>query len=91
MKSSFQNQSLESQVSVFECEIKLQFRIIEEQAILQDPDQLIEMLIEAFACGGDEFIEALGSDISVENVPETNASPNMRRQLMRLRNAKWMT
>lgn len=90
MKSSVQHHSPDSQVGVFECEVTLKFRMIEDRQVVQDPEQLIELLVEAFAYGSDEFVEALQSHFAIDEIPETKASPKMRRQLIRLRNAKWM-
>ena len=89
MKSSAQQQALESQVGVFECEVKLKFRIIEEKQVMQDQEQLIELLVDAFSYGSDEYLDALQSCVKVEEVSEMEASPEMRRQLIRLRNARW--
>ena len=77
---------VELQVGVYECEITLKLRILEENRVMQNRDQLIELLIDAFSYGSDEFVEALHAHLSVTEVPEVEASPLMRRQLIRLRN-----
>ncbi|HEY9764268.1 MAG TPA: Npun_R1517 family heterocyst differentiation transcriptional regulator [Trichocoleus sp.] len=89
MNSSAHHQSLEPQVGVYECEVKLKFRIIEEKGVMQDQEHLLELLVDAVAYGSDEFVESLHSEVSLQEISEVNASPEMRRQLIRLRNANW--
>ncbi len=74
-------------VGVYECEINLKFRLIEEKGVLRDRDHLLELLIEAFAEGADEYLETLEAQVKAEEISELKASPQMRRQLMRLRNS----
>ena len=74
-------------VGVYECEIHLKFRLIEEKGALSDRDQLLEMLLDAFACGTDEYLESMQVHVQAQEIPETDASPKMRRQLIRLRNS----
>jgi len=57
-------------------------------SILSDRDHLLELLLEAFLCGSDEYMEPVHSDVQVEEVAEVDAPPQMRRQLIRLRNSK---
>ena len=76
-----------SEVSVYECEIHLKFRLIEEKGSLRDRDDLLELLIEAFTIGADEYMEPLATDVKAQEISELDASPQMRRQLMRLRNS----
>ncbi len=82
------------EVGVYECEIHLKFRLVEEKGVLRDSqsaaarDQLLELLLDAFACGADEFLEPLEVQVSAQEVPDVEASPQMRRQLIRLRNSK---
>lgn len=90
MSSPANHPSSEPEIGVYECEIKLRFRMIEEKEAMRNPANLLEMLIDAFSYGSDEYVDALQSDVAVEEVPELQASPAMRRQLIRLRNAKWM-
>lgn len=89
MSSSANLQPSNSEVGVYECEVKLKFRIIEEKGVIQDRENLLELLMDAVAYGSDDFVESLKADFSLEEVAEVNASPEMRRQLIRLRNAKW--
>lgn len=75
-------------VGVYECEIHLKFRLIEEKSILgEDRDQLLQVLLEALTEGADDFLETLYTTVKAHEVPELKASPQMRRQLMRLRNS----
>lgn len=78
------------QIGVYECEVKLKFRLIEEDLNLCDREQLLQILVDAFAYGSDEYLEALQTEVDVREVEELSASPQMRRQLIRLRNAKQM-
>ncbi|NJO66768.1 MAG: Npun_R1517 family heterocyst differentiation transcriptional regulator, partial [Leptolyngbyaceae cyanobacterium RM1_405_57] len=53
--SSLEYQSVSPKVSVYDCEIRLKFRLIEETGALCDREELLEMLLDAFACGADEY------------------------------------
>ncbi len=75
-------------VGVYECEVRLKFRMIEEGQLPTDRDELLEMLLEAFGYGGDEYMEPLQVSVTAEAVDDVAASPEMRRQLIRLRNSK---
>ncbi|MFH7025359.1 MAG: Npun_R1517 family heterocyst differentiation transcriptional regulator [Heteroscytonema crispum UTEX LB 1556] len=75
------------EVGVYECEIHLKFRLIEEKSLLSDRDQLLQVLLDALTEGSDEFLETLQASVKAHEVSELKASPQMRRQLMRLRNA----
>lgn len=75
-------------VGVYECEVRLKFRMIEEGQLPTDRDELLEMLLEAFGYGGDEYLEPLQVSATAESVEDVAASPEMRRQLIRLRNSK---
>ncbi len=77
-----------NEVGVYECEIHLKFRLVEEKRALKDREQLLEMLLDAFTCGSDEFMEPLQVEVEAQEILEIEASPQMRRQLIRLRNAK---
>ena len=80
------NQKVE--ISVYECEIKLKFRLIEEKGIDSDRDNLLELLIDALSAGTDEYLELLDNAFyTAKEISELEASPKMRRQLMRLRNS----
>ncbi|XGV96242.1 MAG: Npun_R1517 family heterocyst differentiation transcriptional regulator [Leptolyngbya sp. BL-A-14] len=76
------------EVGVYECEIHLKFRLIEEKGALNDRDRLLELLIDAFTCGTDEYLEPLQIEVEAQELPDTQASPQMRRRLIRLRNSK---
>ncbi|WP_008314822.1 Npun_R1517 family heterocyst differentiation transcriptional regulator [Leptolyngbya sp. PCC 6406] len=73
-------------VGVYECEVKLKFRLIEEDLTTCDREELLHILVDAFTYGSDEYLESLHTEISVHELEEVQASPEMRRQLMRLRN-----
>jgi Npun R1517 len=75
-------------VGVYECEVHLKFRMIEEGQLPTDREELLEMLLEAFGYGGDEYLEPLQVTVSAAAVEDVSASPEMRRQLIRLRNSK---
>ena len=75
------------EVNVYECEIHLKFRLIEEECALSDRNELLEVLIEAFTIGADEYMEPLQADVNTQKISDLEASPQMRRQLMRLRNS----
>jgi hypothetical protein len=87
MATSAPRPSAEAQVGVYECEVTLKFRILEEAGVMGDRDHLLELLIDAFSYGSDEFVEQIESHVDVSAIPEVQASPLMRRQLIRLRNA----
>lgn len=75
------------QLGVYECEVKLKFRLIEEDLVHCDRERLLQLLVDAFSYGSDEYLESLQSEVAVQAVSEIEASPDMRRQLIRLRNA----
>jgi Npun R1517 len=84
-KASPQPKKLE--VSVYECEIHLKFRLIEDKAVFSDRSELLNFLIESFIIGADEYLEPLQSLVTTQEISDLEASPQMRRQLMRLRNS----
>lgn len=89
MKStSLEQQPTNSEFAVYDCEIRLKFRLIEEKRVLHDREQLLEMLLDAFSYGSDEYLEAVDTQVDTSEVSETEASPQMRRQLIRLRNSR---
>jgi hypothetical protein len=89
MKSdSFNCQPIDAELAVYDCEIRLKFRLIEDKNIPRDREQLLEMLLDAFSYGADEYLEPLQAHAEVIEVSEMEASPEMRRQLIRLRNSK---
>ena len=77
-----------SPVVIYECDIHLKFRMIEEKNLPADREKLLELLLDAFGYGGDEYLEPLQVAVNVTEVSEVEASPEMRRQLIRLRNSK---
>ena len=89
MDSSTNRSSLpDSDVGIYECEVRLKFRIIEEQMTMTNREELVETLVDAFAYGSDEYLEALDSEVDIEQLTDVEeASPKMRRQLIRLRNS----
>ncbi|MCY7407601.1 MAG: Npun_R1517 family heterocyst differentiation transcriptional regulator [Alkalinema sp. CAN_BIN05] len=76
------------QVGIYECEVHLKFRMIEEGKLPNDRTELLEMLLEAYGYGTDEYLEPLQVEVRAEAIEEMSASPKMRRQLIRLRNSK---
>lgn len=89
MKStSLEQHPTNSEFAVYDCEIRLKFRLVEEKHVLHDREQLLEMLLDAFSYGSDEYLEAIDAQVETSEVPETEASPQMRRQLIRLRNSR---
>jgi len=85
---SAQQHTHTSDVGVYTCEVHLTFRLVEEKAAMAvESDQLLELLLEALSCGQDDCLESLDTQVNVSETPETEASPRMRRQLMRLRNS----
>jgi hypothetical protein len=88
MKSgSLNNPSRNSEVGVFDCEIHLRFRLVEELDVIRDREHLLDLLLDAFTCGADDFLEPIEVKVETQAVPEIEASPQMRRQLIRLRNS----
>ena len=76
------------QVGVYECEVRLKFRMVEEGTLPTDRTELLEMLLEAYGYGTDEYLESLQVEVRAEAIEEVSASPKMRRQLIRLRNSR---
>jgi hypothetical protein len=88
---SLECQPANPEVGVYDCEVHLKFKLIEEKGALRDREQLLDILLEAFACGADEFLEPVEIYVEAQEVPEVEASPEMRRQLIRLRNSRDLT
>lgn len=86
--SSVEYQASNSEIGVYDCEIRLKFRLIEEKSALRNREQLLELLLEAIAYGADEYLEMLQSHVDAQEIPEVDASPQLRRQLIRLRNSR---
>ncbi|NJM99435.1 MAG: Npun_R1517 family heterocyst differentiation transcriptional regulator [Phormidesmis sp. RL_2_1] len=88
MESSTHRSLPDSDVGIYECEVRLKFRIIEESLIMTNQEELVETLVDAFAYGSDEYLEALDSHVAIHPLQDVaQASPAMRRQLIRLRNS----
>ncbi|MGB3137058.1 MAG: Npun_R1517 family heterocyst differentiation transcriptional regulator [Nodosilinea sp.] len=87
MATSAPHPSDEAQVDIYECAVTLKFRILEERGVIANREHLLELLIDAYSYGSDEFVEQLEAQVEVEKVSEMTASPPMRRQLIRLRNS----
>lgn len=79
-----------SEVRVYDCEIRLKFRVIEEEQVLGDREECLETLLDAFSHGADDYLEPLQVDVNVQEISDLEASPQMRRRLIRLRNAQDM-
>ena len=75
------------QVGIYECEVRLKFHLIEEDLNQCDREQLLQILIDAYSYGSDNYLEPLETEVEVQEVSELQASPEMRRQVIRLRNA----
>ena len=88
MRHELEYQSTSPEVGVYECEIHLKFRLIEEKEALKDRDRLLELLIDAFTCGTDEYMEPVQIEVAAQEISEVQASPQMRRRLIRLRNSR---
>jgi len=86
MANSAPTPSTDTQVGVYECEITLRFRILEENHVIHNREHLLELLLDAFSYGSDEFVESLAAQVEVAEVSPVAASPLMRRQLIRLQN-----
>jgi hypothetical protein len=84
---SSEHQPVDSEFAVYDCEIRLKFRMIEEKHVLRDREHLLEMLLDAFSYGSDEYLETVQTQVEAQEVSEIQASPEMRRQLIRLRNS----
>lgn len=88
MRQDLEYQAEKPDVTVYECEIHLKFRLIEEKGALVDQEQLLEALMDAFICGTDEYMEPLQVNVAAKEISEVQASPQMRRKLIRLRNSR---
>ena len=88
MDSSTKRALPDNSVGIYECEVRLKFRIIEEQLTMTNKEELLETLVDAFAYGSDEYLETLDSKVDIQPLDDVgDASPQMRRQLIRLRNS----
>ena len=88
MSSNLPNQH--DEVNIYECEVHLKFRIIEDKVAIDERDKsaLLETLVDAYTYGDDEYLESLESQIDIHAIQALEASPEMRRQLIRLRNCR---
>jgi hypothetical protein len=80
-------------VNIYECEVRLKFQIVEDKLFIHECDQsmLIASLVDAYSYGDDDHLEHLESHIDISEVQAIEASPEMRRQLIRLRNSSKFT
>lgn len=85
--SSLRNQSPRPDIAVYDCELRVKFTMIEEKEVLNDRDHLLDILLDALACGTDEYLESHEVEVRADEIPETSASASMRRQIIRLRNS----
>jgi len=74
-------------IGIYECEIHLKFNLLEEGRAITDRGQLLELLLDAFLSGADEYLEPIHIEAKASPISELCASPQMRRQLIRLRNS----
>ncbi|MBD3883540.1 Npun_R1517 family heterocyst differentiation transcriptional regulator [Phormidium tenue FACHB-886] len=88
MNSNLDRQTISSEFAVYDCEIHLKFRLIEEKRVICNREQLLELLLEAFSYGADEYLEASLVEVETQELSDVEASPQMRRQLIRLRNSR---
>ena len=88
MNSKLDRQTISAEFAVYDCEINLKFRLIEEKRVICNREQLLELLLDAFSYGADEYLEPSLADIKTQEVDDMEASPQMRRQLIRLRNSR---
>jgi Npun R1517 len=86
--NSLTRPSIAVPVGVYECEVHLKFRMIEEKGLPTDRHELLELLLDAFGYGNDEYLDSVHVEVNASEVSEMEASPEMRRQLIRLRNSK---
>ncbi|HHP7243902.1 MAG TPA: Npun_R1517 family heterocyst differentiation transcriptional regulator [Elainellaceae cyanobacterium] len=88
MKSNpLENQPAKPEIGIYDCEVHLKFKLIEDKSVLSDRDRLLEMLLDAFSCGADEYLEPIQVHVTAQEISETEASARMRRQVIRLRNS----
>ena len=88
MNSNADRQTVNTEFAVYDCEIHLKFRLIEEKQVICSREQLLELLLDAFSYGADEYMESVDTQVKTQELPDIEASPQMRRQLIRLRNSR---
>lgn len=89
MAMSFNLSAQDNSVNIYECEVRLKFRLIENKLSIDENDNsaLLETLVDAYSYGDDEYLESLDSQVNIHEIEALEASPAMRRQLIRLRNS----
>ncbi|MBW4660126.1 MAG: Npun_R1517 family heterocyst differentiation transcriptional regulator [Drouetiella hepatica Uher 2000/2452] len=88
LSEKIEGQTSHSEFAVYDCEINLKFRLIEEKQILNKRDgQLLQLLLDALAQGADAYLEPTKAEVKAQEVPDDKVSPRMRRHLIRLRNS----
>ncbi|HEY9626698.1 MAG TPA: Npun_R1517 family heterocyst differentiation transcriptional regulator [Coleofasciculaceae cyanobacterium] len=87
MDNNLESQITEPKFAVYTCEINLKFRLIEEKQVIYNRAQLLERLLDAISCGADQYLEPIAADVQALEIPDLEASPQMRRQLILLRNS----
>ncbi|MEM7771336.1 MAG: Npun_R1517 family heterocyst differentiation transcriptional regulator [Cyanobacteria bacterium P01_E01_bin.6] len=85
--SSLRDQPSRPDVGIYDCELRVKFTMIEEKWVLNNREHLLEILLDALACGTDEYLESHEVEVRADEVPETSASASMRRQIIRLKNS----
>ncbi len=90
MATSANSASSGDDINVYECEIRLKFRMIEERTAIDNQDRvkLFESLVDAYSYGDDSYLESLDFQVTAQEIQALDASPAMRRQLIRLRNSR---
>ena len=89
MGNHFETFEQSDDVKIYECEVRLKFQIVENKLFINECDQsmLIESLVDAYLYGEDQYLEYLESQVNIHEAQTLEASPEMRRQLIRLRNS----
>ncbi|MBW4660125.1 MAG: Npun_R1517 family heterocyst differentiation transcriptional regulator [Drouetiella hepatica Uher 2000/2452] len=82
------SQITDSKFAVYTCEINLKFRLIEERQVIYNRELLLERLLDAISCRADQYLEPIESNVKTQELSDMEASPQMRRQLIWLRNSK---
>ncbi|MEM8603820.1 MAG: Npun_R1517 family heterocyst differentiation transcriptional regulator [Cyanobacteria bacterium P01_H01_bin.121] len=75
-------------IGIYECELTLRFRLIEDQQAIANREDLLDLLLEAFCQGQYNYVEAIDSQVSAQPAHEADASARLRRQLIKLRNTQ---
>jgi Npun R1517 len=88
MNSNLDRHPITPEFAVYDCEIRLKFRLVEDKQVIHNREELLEILLDAFSYGADEYMEPLKAEVETQELPDLEASPQMRRQLIRLRNSR---